>query len=293
MRALVIGVSGQVGAALVKVLRARGHEAIGTYATQPVPDAIPLDVRDHAQSEHLVAYTKPDWILCAGGFTHVDRCEDEPEAAFGINRDGPVHLARMGQRVGARFVYFSTDYVFDGTAGPYAEDAPVKPLSVYGRSKAEGERAVLEVPRSAVVRTSVVYGPERQEKNFVYQLLRSARGDRKLRPASDQRTNPTYSPDLAEATVELCANQLGGIWHLGGADVMDRLEFSRLVCAAWGIDAAWLQPVKTAELKQKAARPLDGGLRIDKARASLRTALRGPREGLAAMRAALNPGAGR
>jgi dTDP-4-dehydrorhamnose reductase len=287
MRALVIGVSGQVGAALVKVLRARGHEAIGTYATQPVPDAVPLDVRDQAQSEHLVAYTKPDWILCAGGLTHVDRCEDEPAAAFGINRDGPLHLARMGQRFGARFVYFSTDYVFDGTAGPYAEEAPVSPLSVYGRSKAEGERAVLEVPRAAVVRTSVVYGPERQEKNFVYQLLRSARGARTLRPASDQRTNPTYSPDLAEATVELCERELGGTWHLGGADVMDRLEFSRLVCAAWGIDDAWLQPVRTAELRQKAARPLDGGLRIDKARAALKTVLRGPREGLAAMRAAI------
>jgi dTDP-4-dehydrorhamnose reductase len=289
MRALVIGVSGQVGAALVKALRERGHEAIGTYATHEVPDATPLDVRDEAQTEHLVAYAKPDWILCAGGLTHVDRCEDEPETAFGVNRDGPLHLARMGQRYGAGFVYYSTDYVFDGTAGPYGEDDPPKPLSVYGRSKAEGERAVLDaVRRSLVIRTSVVYGVERQEKNFVYQLLRSARGDRKLRPASDQRTNPTYSPDLAAANVELCEREMTGIWHLAGAQVMDRLEFSRLVLGAWGMEDGWLQPVKTAELRQKAVRPLNGGLRIEKAQAALRTQLRGPREGLAAMRGALD-----
>jgi dTDP-4-dehydrorhamnose reductase len=288
MRALVIGASGQVGAALVETLRARGHEPVGTYTRHPVDGAFPLDLTDQAAVEHAVAFVKPGWIFCPAGLSHVDYCEDHPEEALALNRDGPLHAARMGQRLGAGFVFYSTDYVFDGTAGPYGEEDPVRPLSVYGRSKREGEEALLGVvPRSIVVRTSVVYGPERQEKNFVYQLLRSARGDRRLRPAADQQASPTYNRDLAAASVELAERELGGLWHLAGPEALDRLAFARLICQAFDLDAAWLVPVRTADLGQKAPRPLQGGLRVDRARTLLATPLRGPREGLLAMRRAL------
>ncbi|HXH07979.1 MAG TPA: dTDP-4-dehydrorhamnose reductase [Vicinamibacterales bacterium] len=286
MRALVIGASGQVGAALVEALRARGHEAVSTYASRAVPDGFPLDLRDAAAVEHALAYVKPEWVLCPAAMAHVDRCEREPDEAVAVNRDGALHAARMAQRVGARFVYFSTDYVFDGAAGPYAEEDPPRPLSVYGRSKLEGERAILDaVPGAVVVRTSVVYGRDPQERNFVYQVLQSARGARRLRPARDQRSSPTYSRDLAAAVLELCERGLDGLWHLAGAATLDRLAFARLVCETWGLDSDWLVPVTTAELAQPAPRPLRGGLRIDKARRLLRTPLRDQREGLRAMRA--------
>ena len=295
MRALIIGASGQVGAALLRVLRARGHEAVGTWARHEVPGLVRLDFADAAAVERAIADTRPDWVFCPAALSHVDYCEDHPDEAFAANVHAPLAAAKAAGHAGAGFVYSSSDYVFDGVGGPYAEDAPPRPLGVYGQSKWEGEQAVLgALDRALVVRTSVVYGPERQEKNFVYQLIRACRGGTGFRPAVDQRASPSYNPDVAAATVECCEREERGIWHLAGADTLDRMAFSRLVCRVFDLDGSRLTPAVTAELKQKAARPLDGGLRITKARARLRTPLRGAEDGLRAMRTALasaTPGA--
>ena len=290
MRALVVGASGQVGGALLDALRARGHEATGTYAGHAVEGAWPLDIRDGNAVEHAVAFVKPDWIFCPAGLSHVDYCESHVEEAMAINRDGPLHLARMGQRFRALFVYYSTDYVFDGAAGPYAEGDVPRPLNVYGRSKLEAERAILDaIPHALVLRTSVVYGPERQEKNFVYQLIRACREGKPFRPVTDQRASPTYNPDLAAASVELCEQNAAGLYHVAGADTIDRWAFAELIVEAFALDGRYLSPGKTAELNQPAARPLAGGLRVDKAQAAVRTRLRGAALGLRAMRAAIPP----
>lgn len=288
MRALVIGASGQVGAALLRVLRARGHEATGTWAHEAFPGLVPLDFTDPAATERLVADTRPDWVICPAALSHVDYCEEHPEEAFAANVHGPLAAAKVAAGAGAGFVYYSSDYVFDGVDGPYAEDARPRPLGVYGQSKWEGEQAVLgALKRALVVRTSVVYGPERQEKNSVYQVIRACRSGQGFRAAVDQRASPSYNHDVAAATVECCERELSGTWHLAGADVLDRMAYALLVCRVFDLDASCLTPATTAQLGQKAARPLNGGLRIERARAQLRTPLRGVEAGLRAMRAAL------
>lgn len=293
MRALVIGASGQVGASLLDTLRARGHTAAGTYAQHPADGLDPLDVTDTAAVERAIAQARPDWVLCPAGLTHVDRCEDEPALAFAVNRDGPVAAARLAHLAGAGFVYFSTEYVFDGESGPYAEDDPARPLSVYGESKWQGERDVLALGgRSVVVRTTVVYGPDRQEKNFVYQLIRASRAGQGMRIPADQVSSPTYNQDLAQACVELCERGLTGVYHLAGDGILDRFALAQVACRVFGLDAARLTPVATSALGQKAARPLKAGLVIAKAQAALATPLRTPEAGLRAMRAALEGGPG-
>src|SRR5258708_38411435 len=122
MRALVIGASGQVGGGLLETLRARGHEALGTHAQHPADGLAPLDVTDHAAVERAVSAARPEWVLCPAGLTYVDYCEEYPAEAYAINRDGALAAARSAARVGAGFVFFSTEYVFDGERGPYAED---------------------------------------------------------------------------------------------------------------------------------------------------------------------------
>ncbi len=292
MRALVIGASGQVGAALLRALVARGHTAVGTWAHHANPGLVPLDFTEAGAVERLIGDTRPDWVLCPAALSHVDYCEDHPDEAFAANLHAPLAAAKAADRAGAGFVYYSSDYVFDGIGGPYAEDAPPRPLGVYGRSKWEGEQAVLgALERSLVIRTSVVYGPERQEKNFAYQLIRACRGGEGFRPAVDQRASPSSNEDVAAATIECCEREQRGIWHLAGADVLDRMAFARLVCRVFDLDGSRLTPATTAELKQKAGRPLDGGLRITKAQAQLRTPLRGAEAGLRAMREALAAGA--
>lgn len=288
MRALVIGASGQVGAALSACLSDRGHSVIGTHAQTPVPATRRLDFTDTAATERLIAETTPDWIFCAAGLIHVDYCEDAPDEAYRANRDAPAATARVAAHRGARFVYYSTEYVFDGEAGPYAETDPPNPLSVYGRSKLEGERAVVQAHAGAlVIRTTVVYGPEPQGKNFVYQLLRRLRAGERMVVADDQRSSPTYNGDLAAASVELAERGVAGVIHVAGPAVVDRYAFARIACQIFALDSSLLAPTPTAALRQRAARPLNAGLRIDRARTLLAGPQRGPREGLEAMRVAL------
>ena len=287
MRALVIGASGQVGAALLHVLRSRGHEAHGTHGQVATPGLTPLDLSNHAAVVLVIERIRPDWIFCPAGLSFVDYCEDHPDEAMAVNRDGPAAAAGAAERLGAGFIYYSSDYVFDAKGGPFGEDDMPRPLSAYGRSKHEGEQAVQAACRRAVVvRTSVVYGPERQQKNFVYQLRRAAKEGRGFRLAADQKASPSYNPDVAAASVELAEGNHLGVWHIAGSEVVDRYDFGLRIYRAFGLDPSRLEAVTTASLGQKAARPLDGGLKVSKAQAALTTRLRGPDEGLRAMREA-------
>jgi dTDP-4-dehydrorhamnose reductase len=288
----VVGASGQVGAALSRQLVAQGHSVVGTHHRVPGPGTVPLSVTDHAATAALVESSGAAAIFFAAAYTHVDGCEDDPARAFAVNRDAPGAAARIAAQRGAAFVFYSTEYVFDGVAGPYAEDDPVRPISVYGTSKLEGERAVLAAaPSAVVIRTTVVYGLDAQEKNFVYQLLKLGRAGARMKVPVDQRSSPTYVEDLAAASLALVSKRAHGVFHVAGTEVVDRYEFAREACRVFGLDPDFLEPVTTASLGQKAARPLTAGLRIARVR-GLGLTLRGPRDGLTAMREALTPSRG-
>ncbi len=270
MRGLVIGASGQIGGHLLAQLRAGGHLAVGTYATSPAEGLVQLALDDDAALAAALADVRPEVVLLPAGWTWVDGNEDDPARSRRENCELPLRLARRCRDSGALFVTYSTDYVFDGEGGPYAEDDAPRPLSVYGRAKLEAEEGLrAEVPEHLVLRTTTVFGPERQGKNFVYQLLkRAAKGERMVVP-SDQWATPSYGPDVAAATLALIEQGARGTWNVSGPDFMDRVALARLACRVFGFDAdAVVQPKTTAELKQKAARPLRGGLRIDKLRAA-------------------------
>jgi dTDP-4-dehydrorhamnose reductase len=288
VRAAVIGASGQVGTALRRRLSAAGWDFVGTRGRFVAQDLQPLDIADLGAVERFVTAAASDCVFFPAALTFVDYCEDHPDEAMRLNRDAPATAARAAAKQGARFVFYSSEYVFDGTRGPYAEDDPPCPMSVYGRSKHEGELATLEEnPLALVIRTQVVYGPEPQGKNFVYQLLRRLGARETVRIPVDQVACPTYNVDLAAASVELVERGLTGIYHVAGSDALDRHAFARLACEVFWLDASRLQPVKTADLGQRARRPLLGALRSDRTRAVLTTELRGAREGLVAMKQAL------
>jgi dTDP-4-dehydrorhamnose reductase len=271
-RALVIGVAGQVGGALVE--RLSKDRVVGADLARPVggdPTFVQFDLATAAatprQTRDLVEVAECDVAFIAAGFTWVDGCQRDPQQAMAVNRDGPAAVARAAREAGARTVYYSTEYVFDGTCGPYGEDEPPHPISAYGKSKLEGEQAILAAdPQALILRTTVVYGPEEQGKNFAYQLARHLSGGRRMRVPDDQVSSPTYNRDLAAASVELLESGQTGVFNVVGAEVMDRVEFARRVAVAAGLDAALIEPVATAALEQEAPRPLAAGLTIEKLR---------------------------
>ena len=288
MRAFVVGGSGQIGGHLLRSLVDRGHEALGAYATVPYPGLVRLDAADPPQSlESLFEDRRPpDVLFYPAGFTWVDACEREPARAFLANRDQPLHLARLAKRVGARFVYFSTDYVFDGRSGPNLETDSTDPLSIYGLAKREAELALLEElgDLALIARTSWVFGPERQGKNFAYQAVRAARLGKQVVCPADQRSSPSYAVNVARAAIQLVESAESGIWHVAGPETIDRPTFARAILEAFGLDPSLIVSKPTAELGQVAPRPLSGGLRTSKLVAFLARRLRPLADALADFR---------
>jgi len=289
VRFLVIGASGQIGGHLRRQLEAEGHLVAGTYATFPRPGLVPLDVEDAEAVAAAVRDVGPDVVVLAAGWTWVDGNEDDPERSRRVNRDQPLAVCRLAREAGAVFVTYSTDYVFDGEAGPYAEDAPTNPLSVYGRAKLEAEEAIrAETPDHLILRTTTVFGPEEQGKNFVYQLVRRLRAGQPFRVPSDQLATPSYGPDVAAATRALVEAGHRGTWHVAGPDFVGRDALARLACAEWGLDFGAVEVLETAALNQKARRPLLGGLKTERLRAAgievrdVESALRAMREAIEA-----------
>jgi dTDP-4-dehydrorhamnose reductase len=282
MRTLIIGASGLVGSAL----RAVFPDAVGTYFRNPGTALVPLDISDAAAVDALVADVAPGLVLLPAAQPNVDRCELEPAESERINVGGTRHVAAAAARVGARLVYFSTDYVFDGRAGPYAPDAATGPINVYGRHKLAAEGIVrAATPDHLIVRACGVYGYQPTGKNFVMALARLAAAAEPMRVPSDQWGTPTLAESIAEAVRELALAGHRGIVHPVGPDYLTRIDFARLAAEVFGYGSDFLQPVTTPELKQPAARPLRGGVDNRSTQALLRTTkLVGAREGLVFMR---------
>jgi dTDP-4-dehydrorhamnose reductase len=282
-RILVLGATGQLGAALI---RQTGPAALPAARRPQGHDWLHLDLAELAGNPALLdavfAEHKIAAVYCAAGATDVERCESDHAWAAAANHLGPLALARAS--CGIPFVFYSTDYVFDGVAGPYAEEDSAHPLSVYGRTKLEGERAILDAhPDALVLRTTTVYGPDPQGKNFLYTLRRLLSEGKTMRVPADQLATPTHVDDLAAASIALVERRLTGIFHAAGPVFLSRYDFALQACALLKLDPEPVQPVATAELGQKAARPLLGGLRIDKLVATLGPAfMRGPQAGIQA-----------
>ncbi len=284
-RVLLIGAAGLVGRHLRKAFP--GRPTAVTYHAAPVDGGIPLDLTDEGAVRRLVAGVRPDVILLAAAELHVERCEREPMETRRVNVDAARPLAEEAERRGALLVVFSSEYVFDGSKGRYAEDDAVGPINEYGRQKVELEAIARGVRRHLVCRTSGVFGVEPAEKNFVYQLLRSLRAGRPFTVPSDQLITPTYADALAESVAELVDAGATGTVHAVGPRVLPRTAFAEMVCELFGLDPQLLVPRPTDELGLAAPRPRRAGLADDRIRGLLGHPLVDPGEGLRRMGQAL------
>ncbi len=195
---VLTGARGQLGWELQR-------RAVAAGLTVDASDRADLDITDAACVEARLAAIRPALVVNAAAYTAVDQAENDREAAFAVNRDGPAHLARACAEHGIPLIHISTDYVFDGEhPGAYTEDDPVAPLGVYGVSKCAGEEAVRAAcPRHVILRTAWVYGVHGQ--NFVKTMLRLGREREVLRVVGDQHGCPTFAGDLADAVLAIAA----------------------------------------------------------------------------------------
>jgi len=264
-KVLVIGASGLVGGALMRVLRGAHIDAAGTYAKSPAVGLEVLDITDAAQARACVERHRPAVIFLTAALTHVDYCEDHPDEAFAINVEGPRAVAEAAGALDAQLVFYSTEYVFDGKAGPYDEEDPPSPLSVYGQSKLAAERTICDTIENALIlRTTVLFGWDSNSTNFAMQVYRKVRAGEQMTIPMDQFGNPTLADYLAEISFALAQRGVRGIVNVVGKDLIARSDFARALVKLYEGSPDLVVPVTTASLKQKAPRPLYGGLRTEK-----------------------------
>ena len=278
MKILVTGVTGQLGGEVAIEFKRLGHEVIAT-------DRQTLDFMQPAQAADLVRSQQPDWVINCAAYTQVDKAESEPEAAFTVNRDTPAQLSQAVAEYGGRLLQVSTDFVFDGRqTRPYVEDDAPNPLGVYGRSKLEGEQAVLvALPTATLLRTAWVYGAHGH--NFVKTMLRLAGEGKPLRVVSDQIGAPTWTTDIVAAITALVDRQASGVFHFTAAGETSWHGFASAILEeasriGFDIKTNSVEPIPTTDYPTPATRPAYSVLNTDKIKPLLSAPVPGWRDSL-------------
>ena len=259
MKILVTGACGQLGNEMQ--LMAQQHTQYTWFFTDvaSVADGAkvsPLDITDQAAIETFVQDHDIDVIVNCAAYTAVDKAETDEAKAHLLNAVAPGYLAEAIQRRGGQLIQISTDYVFDGTAHtPYTEDVPTCPASVYGRTKLEGERAVLAAnPSAMIIRTAWLYSTF--GNNFVKTMLRLGREKSELGVIFDQVGTPTYARDLAAVVMSAIGQGIQpGIYHFTDEGVTSWYDFTKAIHRLAGITTCHVRPLHTTEYPTPATRP--------------------------------------
>ena len=260
---------------------------VGTGFHQPLPGLRQLDVTDAEALWSFVKTTRPATIFLPAANPNVDLCETDPASTRIINVESVGRVAELAAELNARVVFYSSDYVFDGKSGPYAETDLPNPICEYGRQKLEAEELLRSIlpENHLILRVTVVYGWEQNGKNFLARMVRTLREGRTMRVPNDQIGTPTLVDDIADASWTLAGLGANGTMHLAGPDLVDRFSFARQAAQVFGLDPELLRPVTTPELKQIAPRPLRAGMVSRQAEILLGRGLIGIADGLAQLKA--------
>ena len=258
MKVLVIGSHGMLGRDLVNRLsnlsdlKNSSNEVIAA-------DRKHVDITHGEDTSKFIAQVKPDVIVNCAAFSNVDACETQISEAFAVNASGAKNVALAGKQTGAKVIHISTDYVFDGMKNePYLETDKPHPLSVYGKSKFEGEIAVQEIGGNyVIIRTAWLFGPYR--KNFVTTILELGRKNRSVSVVTDQHGSPTYTTDLSDAIRTAISKDLRGIYHVTNSGTCSRYEWAQKIFELTGNQVSVL-PLKTADYKRAARVPQNSSL---------------------------------
>ncbi len=258
MRILVTGVKGQLGFDVVNEITKRGMEAVGV-------DVEEMDITDPEAVDKVITGAKVDAVIHCAAYTAVDAAEDNPEVCMKVNKEGPRNIATTCKKLGIKMLYISTEYVFNGEGErPWVPEDQPAPLSVYGRSKYEGEQEIQKILDDFfIVRISWAFGVN--GKNFVRTMLNLSKTRDALNVVNDQIGSPTYTYDLARLLVDIIQTDKYGIYHATNEGFCSWYEFACAIFKEAGIDKMKVSPVTTAEYPAaKAKRPANSRMSKEK-----------------------------
>ncbi len=249
---LVTGITGQLGFDVLKELKQRGEDVIGTTRKE-------IDLTTEKGAKNFILAKKPDTVIHCAAYTAVDKAESESELALTVNGFGTRWIAEACRKVGTKMIYISTDYVFGGDGRtPYEVHDEKNPVNVYGRSKLLGEDAVSAIlEQHFIVRVSWVFGIN--GKNFVKTMLRLAETKNKLNVVNDQIGSPTYTVDLAKLLADMAATEKFGIYHASNEGFCSWADFAREIFEQAGLDVK-VEGIPTIEYPTPARRPFNSRL---------------------------------
>ncbi len=270
-RILVFGANGMLGQRVIEFYKKQKNiELLGSsMEDEPVykgADYIKCDIAKREALKKTVYDFYPDFIVNAAAFTNVDKSESERETAWKVNVKAVEYLAETSRVMDVHVIHISSDYIFDGTSGPYSENATPNPLGYYGRTKLASENE-LKIGGAiySILRTNVLYGIAASRPDFVRWVINSVRGGKKIRIVTDQINNPTFIDDLVQGISKIVEYRKQGIYNIGGSEFLSRYEFTMRIADFFKLDKSLISPIVTKELNQPAKRPLKSGLLTIKA----------------------------
>jgi len=267
MRILIIGASGLIGSNAKQHFLEKGHLVLGTYFSYQSTNDIYLNTLNEnlLQNSEIEAFN-PEWIIHTGALTHVDKCELEPKLSHQQTVISTENIIKLADKYSCKILYISTDYVFDGTNGPYFENDSVNPINVYGQHKLESENLVKIYSNNLIIRVTNVYGNEERNKNFVARLVQNINSSQhaELKLPIDQYATPVNALDVAKAMELLISHRKAGIYNIASTDYMNRVQLANVVLQHYNYLDIKVISTDTKSLKQAAKRPLNGGLKSHK-----------------------------
>lgn len=289
MKILITGSNGLLGQKLVEQLAGSGDIIATARGENRLPTEegyryLSLDITDQASVDRIFEQEKPDAVIHTAAMTNVDQCETEKEECWKLNVLATEYLVEAAKRVNAFFLHVSTDFIFDGAAGPYAEDAEANPISFYGWSKYAAEKVVIHSGiKWAIARTVLVYGiaHDMSRSNIILWVKGSLEAGKAIKVVNDQWRTPTLAEDLAAGCILIVQQQAEGIYNISGKDFLNPYQMAVMTADFFNLDKSLIEEVDGTLFKQTARRPPRTGFLLDKPQKVLGYAPRSFEEGIA------------
>ncbi len=275
-RILIVGSNGMLGQRLVNFYKNNPRVELLTVsaADKPLQDNTvykKLDITNKNNVREIILNFFPDVVINAAAFTNVDACETEKEISWKINVEGTGNLALYSWTIDALLIHISSDYIFDGKAGPYTEEDKPCPINYYGRTKLAAENSIkASGVRFCIIRSNVLYGPAKYGRaDYVKWVIESIKSKKEISIVTDQINNPTFIDDIVYAINKLIEFKKEGIYNIAGNELLSRFDFALRIADFFNLDKSLIKPIKTRELNQAAPRPLQSGLITLKAQSEI------------------------